>query len=340
MSPSPNFSPDIWAAIHKRMTMNMLVQGAACHSQLTAHHLVQEELDALGPPVTDAVPEMNGKQLKSNTQFYDLLSAGLLMSQWNSEIAFITGFSGRFWNRASAGKSILGHHPLLMQHGKLLSERSRSKTLKRCESKGIRGVPFDLTFDLAELIVPLVDFENANRKRLEELAVDIAIRIWGIDRELLDASLTDAPEFGGIRTPRTARGRILRKAMVGWSGVRQRDDGELIVVAKSKYWILLLHELSKGTVELISLHGLNQLQDDVYDIVMEEADQIEFEVWMMQSGLELYRLFLNSVPRSLSIPRAMMHVARMPCELHERYSFALVDDMETATAILREAAGD
>lgn len=335
------FSPQVQAEINKRMTMNMFVQGAACHAQLTAHHYERERLDGLLPNVVSLLGKSpRTAHINSTTHFYDVVSAGLLMSQWNSEIAFITGFHSRFWRRTSARKTMFRNHPLLVQYGEQLANASKESTRQRCQEKGIRPAPLDLTLDLAVMLPGLIEFEMAHQFELVAIAIDITTAVWGIDENLLRAELTETPEFGDVRTPRTARGRILRKAMVGWSGVQTDAEGNLHVVAKSKYWILLLHELTKGTMELISLHGLNEIDSDTYQIVMEEADQIEFEVWMMQSGLELYRRFLKSVPRNVAVPAAFMAVARMPADQHQCYSFALMQDSESASQMLAESLDD
>jgi len=331
------YSPQVQAEINKRMTMNMFVQGAACHAQLTSHHYERERLEALLPNVVSLLGKSpRTEHIRSTTHFYDAVSAGLLMSQWNSEIAFITGFHSRFWRRTSSRKTMFRDHPLLVQYGEQLADASKEKTRQRCQEKGIRSAPLDLTLDLALMLPGLIEFEMAHQFELVAIATDITTAVWGIDESLLNAELTETPEFGDVRTPRTARGRILRKAMVGWSGVQTDEAGNLHVVAKSKYWILLLHELTKGTMELISLHGLNDIDGDTYQIVMEEADQIEFEVWMMQSGLELYRRFLGSVPRDVPVPTAFMAVARMPADQHERYSFALLENSESAALMLSD----
>ena len=40
---------DIGGEVNKRLTMNLLMQGAASHVFLTAHHLVRTELNQLDP---------------------------------------------------------------------------------------------------------------------------------------------------------------------------------------------------------------------------------------------------------------------------------------------------
>ena len=330
---SATWSQSVTAEINKRMTMNMLIQGSAWQSCLTAHHLIKDELDELYAS-EDSVP--NG--MITSTHFYDRFSTAVLIGQWNSELAFFTGLSSHFWSRVGSGKTEFCNHPLLVKHGKMLAKQSKRKTLKRCWDKGVWGQPVLLSFQLVSLLNRCQKFEQSNMIVLERLAKKAISRVWGIEEETFIARLTASPAFGNIRVPKTKMGKRLKNLMVGWGGVQQLSDGSMAVVGRSKYWSLLIHELSKGAMELISLHGLNELEEDVYDVVMEEADQIEFEIWHMQSGLELYRRLLDLLPREMPIAESMMYVAQMPADLHEVFTMAIVDDPTRAFRIFCEYA--
>ena len=159
--------------------------------------------------------------------------------------------------------------------------------------------------------------------------------IWGIERERLSGCITGDVEFGELQTPTTKAGRILRSAAAGYGGVK-KSNGRLIVHARAWMWPLLSHELTKGTAELICLHGLNELDDDTYRYVTFEADKIEHEIWMMQAGGELWRLFLAALPAADLLAESLMHVARMEPETLEQLMMDLVEHPLTAKATIAD----
>jgi hypothetical protein len=313
--------PQLRAEVNKRMTMNMFIQGAAWQACLTGHHLIQNELNELSPVCNEEI---------TNTEFYDRFATAVLIGQWNSEIAFYNGISSFFWNRVGNGTTDFCHHPLLVKHGKRLAKICKRKVLKRCREKGVWGQPVALSFHTAALLQRCREFENVNRFTLEDLATEVTCQIWGLEEKQVAAAITERPAFGQIRVPETQRGRRLKEIMVAWGGVKHLGDGKLQVVGQSRYWSLLIHELSKGAVELISLHGLNDLDDETYGIVMLAADNIEYEIWMMQSGLELYRLMLRVIPRGFPIAEALMFIAKMPAELHEDFTMNVIEKPDRA----------
>ena len=306
--------------------MNVLIQGAASHVWLTGHHVVTAELNAL-PSATEG--EI------SNTEFYDKFAAAAMLNQWNGALALVTGISTLFWRKVGTGKTPFCNHPLLVRHGKTLSATSKATVVKRCKERMVTTNPFTINGYISKLCEAARPFEATNKLDLQRLGVEATSAIWDIDSELLTAQLTEQPEFGNIRTPGTQMGKNLRQMMVGWSGA-ENDGGNLSVMARGKFFSVLMHELTKGTVELVSLHGLNQLDEDVFDIVMAEADQIEFEVWMIQAGLEYYRRFLMATARDGSPAAALMKVAMMPTDFLEEFSLAVVEDTSRAAAMLRE----
>ena len=85
--------------------------------------------------------------------------------------------------------------------------------------------------------------------------------------------------------------------MAGWGGVR-RDLDRLVVEAKAEIWPLLVHELIKGTVELICLHGLADLGEEEYSMVMEHTEHIEYEFPMIQIGRIVFQ---KSLPPDLGV---------------------------------------
>jgi hypothetical protein len=85
-----------------------------------------------------------------------------------------------------------------------------------------------------------------------------------------------------------------------------------VVVGRGTNWYYSAKELVKGTAELVCLHGLNRLSDDIYRKVIRAADGVDFEPWMLQSGGELWRLLLAVMPSGRPIAQMLMHLARLP----------------------------
>lgn len=90
----------------------------------------------------------------------------------------------------------------------------------------------------------------------------------------------------------------------------------------------------KGTAELVCLHGLNQLSDELYQHVMYEADRREFEPWMLQTGGELWRRFLAVLPEGRPLAEILMHVARLPPDSLEALVRAVIEEPEWARELL------
>lgn len=321
-------APDVLAEIEKRMTMNVLTQGAANHLSLTCHHLIRAELDQLSPPLH---PDL------TNSEFYDRYSAVALIGHWQVALEQLSGLPRPFWDCVGTGESPFCGHTLLSRHGKKLADATRRSTTDLCVQRQVQPDPIDIGLWIVEL-ERATRFEAYHNAELCRLAVQATSEIWGVPQNLLRATITDEPEFGNIREPKTEMGMWIRQLMEGWSGAVM-EDGKLYVEARAKNFGLLLNELTKGTVELVSLHGLNQLDDDVYEIVSEAADQVEFEIWMIQAGVNYYRRFLMTTPRDMTPAEALMLVAKMPAKLHLEYSLAVVEDIARAAAILREQSG-
>ena len=117
--------------------------------------------------------------------------------------------------------------------------------------------------------------------------------------------------------------------VAGWAQVVARD-GAVDVVARATNWYFLAKELVKGTAEVICLHGLSHLGDDVYQNVMRQADKIEYEPWQLQTGGELWRRLLCVLPNATPLQSALMHLARLPAESLERVMLAVIEQPQSA----------
>ena len=89
--------------INKRLTLNWLIQGAAQHAGMTAHHLVRDELDAIH---SDLV------------RLYDLCALSNLFQYSSPSAVLLLGWPPRFWKRAASSPSHrFFNHRLLSRHG-------------------------------------------------------------------------------------------------------------------------------------------------------------------------------------------------------------------------------
>jgi hypothetical protein len=177
--------------------------------------------------------------------------------------------------------------------------------------------------------------ERGKKLQLAELAKRATARIWGIEESRLDAIITTNTRWGNLRPPKTWRGQIAQHGAIGWGGV-QRRNGQFIVVAKAWNWPIVLHELVKGTAELICLHGLNTLDDETYEAVTGEADKIEYENRLLQAGHEIWRRLLSVLPQGRPLAEILMHIARLDPVSLERLMLATIEDHAKARELLQQ----
>jgi len=234
--------------IDKRRTLNLLIQGSAAHSFLTAHHLVADELEAIRPGLT---------------RLYDRFVIAGHLNYWSGDLPLVHGFSFWFWRRAHRPRHPFFGHRLLAEHGGDLAGASKRYLLERGRTKSVATIPGIHYFQMVGLFLRVLWVERNISAPLEELAKRVAAQIWGIDEDRLDAQITADVAFGHLQTPKTLRGKLTRPAVVGYGGAERRD-GRFHVVAKARCFPLLVHELCKGTAELVCLHGLNTLDDRMY----------------------------------------------------------------------------
>ncbi len=305
--------------IHKRLTLNWLIQGAATHAAMTAHHLVRKELDAMQPNLL---------------RLYDQFAIINLLQYWRCEAVLLLGWPPWFWKRAASSPNhpFFGH-ALLSRHGGTLAAAARQRAIARAKEKGVTCIPGFFTLQATYVMVRLAAIEEGHSRELVELARNVTEMVWGIPRDRLIAALTTHFAFGNLSRPQTLRGRVLRGCAVGYGGV-MRCGNALEVVARGANWYLLAKELLKGTAELICLHGLNNLGDDTYERVRRHTDRIEFEPWMLQTGGELWRRLLAVLPDGSPLADTLMHLARLPARSLECVMLAVIEQPEWASELL------
>jgi hypothetical protein len=219
----------------------------------------------------------------------------------------------------------------------MLAEEVRKRAVGRCKEKGVTLLPFAFSFQTAFLIIRLQMIETPHRRRLIELAKEVTTRIWGIPSERLSGDLVDRIAGRRLIPIRSFRDTILGSCVAGIGGVVRRED-HLGVWASGVNWHLLIKELVKGTAELISLHGLNQLSDDTYQRVLQATDRLDLEPWMLQSGGELWRRVLAAIPEGRSMSHVLMQLARQPAKTLEATLVAIIERPESAPSPLEELA--
>ena len=313
-------SDDILQQTNKRLTLNLLIQGAAAHTFLTAHHLVRNELEAIRPGLT---------------RLYDRMAISFHLNYWIGDILLVYGLPSWFWRRTHRDRHPFHQHRLLARHGGELSRASKSYLLARGWKKWVIGIPIIHYVQMLLLFWRAARAERRHKRQLAELAKKTTSLIFGIDEDRLKAKLTTNVAFGHLSTPKTRVGRLTQLAAIGYGGVERRD-GQFKVVAKSWNWPLVVHELAKGTAELICLHGLNTLDDETYKTVTDEADQIEYETWLLQAGAEIWRKLLSSLPGDRSLAEMLMHIARLDPEPLERLMLTVANDPEKARDLMDE----
>ena len=305
--------------INKRLTLNWLIQGASQHAGMTVHHLVRDELDALNPALV---------------RLYDHYALINLLQYWQFEARLLTGSPRRFWDRVASDRTHpFSAHPLLSRFGGMLAEAARQRAVQRCAEKGFTRSGFLFPFQAAYVIARLRTLEAPHRQRLVALAKSSTSTIWGIAANQLDAEITDKVVLGNLIPSRTFSGAIWRNCVVGYGGAVQRGE-RLMVVGKGTNWQLLTKELVKGTAELICLHGLNRLDDETCRRVLDAADWLEFEPWMLQTGGELWRRMLALVPADPPIAVTLMHLARLPPASLHSVVLAVLEQPEEARGLL------
>jgi hypothetical protein len=301
--------------INKRLTLNWLIQGAAQHAGMTAHHLVRDGLDTIHPDLV---------------RLYDLYALVNLFQYWSPDAVLLLGWPPRFWKRAASNSNHpFFNHALLSRHGGTLAAVAKERAVERANEKGFTGnlslIPYRVSRELARVRM----IEAGHSEDLVELAKRATSLVWSIPADRLDANLSTTITLENPGGAETLRGRILGQLAVGYARVAARD-GAVDVVARATNWYFLAKELVKGTAELICLHGLAHLGDDVYQVVMRQADKIEYEPWMLQSGGELWRRLLSVLPKGRSLQGMLMYLARLPAESLESLMLMVIEQPELA----------
>lgn len=307
--------------VNKRLSLNLLIQGAAAHAHWSAHHLVEEALNALAPELFPLYTEMMTR---------------IRLGYWVGGIPSIMGSPIRFWLQLGDEEHEFSYHPFFLNYGHKLATESRVEAFERCKKGGLSTHALMNELRGLELYQEALTIELPHQVGLVKLAKDICCQLYGIDRTLLLGKLTPTPLFGKVRPPETLAGEVLMECMIGWSAV-VRSKGRLKVRAAATIWPLLVHEFVKGTMELICLHGLNTLEEEDYQVVLDRTDHVEFEIPMLQIGGAVFRRLLDARPREVPLAQCVVCVSKMDSLEIDRLFGLLIDSPNRATDMIRSA---
>ena len=310
--------------VNKRLTLNLLIQGSATHGHWEAHQLVAKELGDIHPDLFATYSEM---MVRSR------------LGYWVGGIPSIMGNALKFWWKIQREGHEFGFHPFLVKHGFSIAQETRDDVFERCHKASIPINGFMNETRGIKIYQQALELELPHLRPLVELAKDVCCETYGIGRDMLDAELTQSPRFGVVREPETAGGKAILECMIGWSAVVRRQ-GQLKVKATATFWPMLVHELIKGSVELICLHGMGSdtVTDSEFDIALQRTDHVEFEIPMLQIGGTIFQRFLLARPREIPLAESIMHVAKLEPLVLEQFMFHLFESPNRATDTIRSAA--
>lgn len=318
-----------------------------------------------------------------------------------------------FWASLPKNKRhILGTHPLFALYGEKLAKQGYSHVSDRA----IRALANDQR-QFMQIFQRIMQLEHNHKEELEDLAVRITAKIWGIDPDRLRPELGQ-PEHGeetddlditpekkekikglepeihkrlsmnslthgaAIHQMMTMHHMIDKEinaispellklydkisaasfqqywlidvaqmlAMMGQFAAGStkvewpEDDEETeenesegpVVVARAVCFPVLCQELSKGVMEMLAAHGLQQKSAEELEQIMNQADDVRHEIWLSQVGPELWRNFIKVVPKGVTLAGVVAELASLPPkQVNEILTFA-VENPKRAAELLRE----
>jgi hypothetical protein len=317
----PTLDNRLRAQVNKRLALNMLIQGGAAYTFVHAPNFARSELEMISPGLT---------------RYYCQYAILGLLNYSRGENVLGFGLPNRWLGWSSKPQKAMESFPFFVKHAHRLSIESARELFRLGRHHRLFNCIGILTLQFYWRTLRLSIYERPHRKNLEKLAMRTVSEILEIPFDRLIGKIAYKTAFGNLRLPETPLGRAVIQGAAGFGGVEERD-GTLYVVAKAWNFPLLVHELIKGTLELVSLHALGHLSEDCYRQVCEAADHIEYEAWMLQSGPALWKRFLQVCPPDSNAATALMCVARWSCDENEQFMFELCEDQVAATNRLKRA---
>lgn len=144
--------------------------------------------------------------------------------------------------------------------------------------------------------------------------------IAAIDPELLQLynkiSAASHQQYWMIDIP--AMFEMLGMAAAGSTKIKYDEEDQPYVDARAVCFPVLAQEMSKGVAELLSHHGLQNLDEPATKHVLNRADDVRHEPYLIQVGPEIWRKLLAVKPRDVSIAQLYQALAMQePDRLHE-----------------------
>lgn len=122
-----------------------------------------------------------------------------------------------------------------------------------------------------------------------------------------------------------AMAATLGQHVAGSTKVQYSDDSnEPKIVAQAMCFPILIQELVKGAMEILSHHGLSNLDQASTKKVLQTADTLTDEPWLIQVGPHLWRSFLKIVPKGSDLATVVAKLATQdPKFIHDLLSQSL-----------------
>ncbi len=125
----------------------------------------------------------------------------------------------------------------------------------------------------------------------------------------------------------------------GEEEVEFKEDGMPEVKATGTIFPSLVHELIKGTMELLSMHGLDKLSEEELQTIYDQADSFKDEQWLIQIGGELWRKFIKALPKNISIANVIAEFNKQSPEIVHDIIEKVISNPTEATQAFQEILG-
>lgn len=153
----------------------------------------------------------------------------------------------------------------------------------------------------------LIDFAEMTREMLSTTAVGSSKVSYGqADSGADEFGLDDDEEF-------ELDDEALMQSIGNAKGTPEEPAApQAKIIARAANFPILVQELVKGTMELLSFHGLEGLDRKQLEAIYQESDRMEDEPWFIQVGPHIWRAFLKIVPKGHDLASVVAEVAAQP----------------------------
>jgi len=117
------------------------------------------------------------------------------------------------------------------------------------------------------------------------------------------------------------------------------QNGKPKIDARAEMFPLLLHELSKGVMELLTMHQLSSLEPETLKKVYKHADRYEHEFFHFFVGPAVWRKFLKAVPQD-KLARVVAALSRLKSKEVTAFINAVIEDPQMATQMVANLVRD